>query len=82
MALWSARQGLPPATARALVSQTVRGAAGMVMAQPDRSLPELLEELSTPGGTTELGLQTLRDVRAFEYWRRACQAVLDEVRSR
>ncbi len=82
MARWSARQGLPPATARALVSQTVRGAAGMVSAQPERSLPELLEELCTPGGITELGLQTLRDVRAFEYWQRACQAVLDEINNR
>ncbi|MDH3450877.1 MAG: NAD(P)-binding domain-containing protein [Gammaproteobacteria bacterium] len=81
MAVWSARQGLPPATARALVSQTVRAAAGMVIAQPQRSLPELLEELCTPGGITELGLQTLQDVRAFEYWERASQAVLDEIRT-
>ena len=82
MALWSAHQGLPPATARTLVSQAVRASAGMVIAQPERSLPELLEELSPPGGITELGLQTLRDVRAFEYWQRACQAVLDEINTR
>ncbi|MDH3712621.1 MAG: NAD(P)-binding domain-containing protein [Gammaproteobacteria bacterium] len=81
MAVWSANQGLPPGTARALVSQTVRAAAGMVIAQPERSLPELLEELCAPGGITELGLQTLQDVRAFEYWQRASQAVLDELRS-
>lgn len=81
MALWSATQGLPPAASRALVSQTVRAAAGMVIAQPERSLPDLLEELCTPGGITELGLQTLQDVRAFEYWQRASQAVLDQIRS-
>jgi pyrroline-5-carboxylate reductase len=81
MAVWSANQGLAPGTARALVSQTVRAAAGMVIAQPERSLPDLLEELCVPGGATELGLQTLQDVRAFEYWQRASQAVLDELRS-
>jgi pyrroline-5-carboxylate reductase len=40
----------------------------------------MLEELATPGGVTELGLEKLHGEKAFEAWREACAAVLARTR--
>ena len=54
----------------------------MVMAQPEKSLPDLLDELCTPGGITELGLGVLQDRESMEAWRQAAQVVLERLHAR
>lgn len=76
LADWSAEAGLPPDQARDLVAQTLRAAAAMVQAQPERPIAELLQELATPGGITEHGFATLRERGSLDDWRAACDAVL------
>jgi pyrroline-5-carboxylate reductase len=52
------RMGLPRAIAAALAAQTVRGAAGMVLASDDH--PAVLRDrVASPGGTTIAGIQAL-----------------------
>ena len=75
-AAWAERAGLPEETARQLVAQTVRGAAGMILAEPERPIDHMIKTLATPGGITELGLSGLREAAAFEPWHEACDAVL------
>jgi pyrroline-5-carboxylate reductase len=73
---WTAGQGVPRETARALVLETARGAAEMGLAHPERSLAELLDSLATPGGITRQGLKTLEDGRNLDAWRQALDEVL------
>ncbi|MEM7221536.1 MAG: pyrroline-5-carboxylate reductase dimerization domain-containing protein [Pseudomonadota bacterium] len=78
---WATRQGLPEATARALVAQTLRGAAGMILAEPERPVDDMIKTLATPGGITELGLRHLRETSAFGPWNEACDAVLARLKA-
>ena len=79
---WTARAGVPHRTARSLVLETLRSAADMALAQPDKPLPELLRELATPGGITERGLDVLRRRGGLAPWREAMDAALEASRSR
>ena len=54
------RRGLPRATATALAAQTVRGAAGMVLAG-DEHPAVLRDRVTSPGGTTIAGIQALEE---------------------
>ena len=81
-AQWAARAGLPEATARELIAQTLRGAAGMIQAEPERPIDDMIATLATPGGITELGLTQLRAADAFAPWQDACDAVLAKLRAR
>ena len=78
---WAADAGLEAATARDIVARTFGAAAGMVVAQPEESFPDLLAELATPGGITALGLTRLREAESFADWQQACAAVLAQLRS-
>jgi pyrroline-5-carboxylate reductase len=78
---WTARAGVPPGTARQLVLETVRGAAGMALARPDQSLAAMLDALATPGGITEEGLGVLHRRQGLAAWTEALEAVLDRLRS-
>ncbi len=49
-------EGLPQDTARALVLQTARGAAGLAV-RSDAGLEELRRRVTSPGGTTEAALK-------------------------
>ncbi|MGD9147764.1 MAG: pyrroline-5-carboxylate reductase dimerization domain-containing protein [Anaerolineae bacterium] len=73
---WTVGAGVPAETARSLVLETVRGAANMGLAQPDRDLADMLDTLATPGGITELGLDVLRQRHGLEAWAAALDAVL------
>ena len=73
---WAARAGVPPATARRLVLETVRGAAGMGLDRPDRDLVAMLDDLATPGGLTEHGLAVLRRREGLAAWTEALDATL------
>jgi len=53
-------QGLPEATARRLVTETLAGSAELLKHRPD-SPAELVGKVATPGGTTEAGLSALRE---------------------
>lgn len=52
--------GLSPEQARLLVLQTAYGAAKMAM-EDDHSLEELRKRVTSPGGTTEKGIQVFED---------------------
>ncbi len=55
-----AREGLPEDTALELASQTVFGAARLLL-ERDESPEALRQKVSSPGGTTLAGLQALDD---------------------
>lgn len=76
---WSAAQGLPPDVARRLVALTAV-AAGRNIDGSGQSMPDLLRDLVTPGGITELGLQVLDRQGVPDAWEEACAAVLTRLR--
>ena len=57
--------GLEPNTARALVRQTLLGAAHM-LTETEKSPEQLRREVTSPGGTTEAGLKILQERRTDE----------------
>lgn len=57
--------GLEPDTARALVRQTLLGAAHM-LTETEKSPEQLRREVTSPGGTTEAGLKILQERRTDE----------------
>jgi len=76
---WTTRAGVPPQTARSLVLETVRGAAGMALSHPDQELASLLRALATPGGITEHGLDVLHRQQGLAAWTQALDAVLERM---
>lgn len=80
-AAWTASAGVPPAAARALVAETVRGAAGMVLARPEIDLAAMLDSLATPGGITSRGLEVLDGRDAWAAWTKALAAALARTRN-
>ena len=73
---WSAARGLAPDIARLLVARTFEGAGALIAEKPE-PMAQLLDELVTPGGITERGLQVLGQAGVPRAWDDACQAVLD-----
>jgi len=73
---WSAGAGLDPETARRLTALTFV-AAGRQIAENGAPMDRLLQELVTPGGITERGLQVLAARGVPGAWEEACAAVLD-----
>ena len=78
---WTTQAGIPPHMARRLVLETVRGAAGMALAQPQDDLATMLDTLATPGGITEYGLDVLHQRQGRAGWTEALDAVCDRLRS-
>jgi pyrroline-5-carboxylate reductase len=76
---WTAGSGVPPELARALVLETVRGAAEMGLARPEMGLDALLDSLATPGGITRKGLDVLTGRRSLEAWVEALDQIRDYV---
>lgn len=77
---WSVAQGGDPTAMRLLVAQTFV-AAGRLIAEKSDTMEKMLEELVTPGGITELGLNTLAAGGQPDIWQKACEAVLDRLRA-
>lgn len=75
---WCADQGADAQTMRQLVAQTFV-AAGRLMAEKDQAMEDMLRELVTPGGITELGLKVLADSGQPAAWQAACEAVLSKL---
>jgi pyrroline-5-carboxylate reductase len=76
---WTAQAGVPPQTARSLVLETIGGAAGMALAQPNQDLAAMLDALATPGGITEHGLNVLHQRGGLAAWTEALEAVLAQM---
>jgi pyrroline-5-carboxylate reductase len=74
-AKWCAANGAHDATMRQLVAQTFV-AAGRLIAENDQPVEQMLKELVTPGGITELGLNVLDAAGQPQAWQQACEAVL------
>ncbi|MFB2550477.1 pyrroline-5-carboxylate reductase family protein [Ensifer soli] len=77
---WQAAEGLDPETARRLVALTFSG-AGRLIAEKPEGMERLLEELVTPGGITERGLDVLRGRDVPQAWTEACAAVIDKLKA-
>ncbi|TIR16836.1 MAG: hypothetical protein E5X34_25000 [Mesorhizobium sp.] len=75
---WSSAEGLDPDIARRLAAMTF-AAAGKLIAEKLEPVDQLLEELVTPGGITERGLQVLSARGVPAAWNEACAAVLDKL---
>lgn len=72
---WCVAQGTDAAMTRQLVAQTFV-AAGRLIAERDEPMDDMLTELVTPGGITELGLTVLEAGQQPAVWTKACEAVL------
>lgn len=76
VATWAESAGVPQDQARAIVAETVRGAGGMILREPEQGLTDMLARLTTRGGITEHGLKVLHRDHGIESWTDACGAVL------
>jgi pyrroline-5-carboxylate reductase len=72
----AAARGLPRDTAEELVVQTCRGAAELAGAS-DQSLEQLRINVTSPGGTTERALETMKTAHIDDIIRRAVNAAAD-----
>lgn len=75
---WFEAQGLPAATARALVAGTLRGNAEVLLSE-DRSLDDIARAVTTPGGITEMLLATLAESGALVAWDDGLDKVLKRI---
>lgn len=73
---WAQTNGLDAVDARKLTARMVQGAASAVIDGCDRPPRELLNDLLTPGGITEAGLEVLEDHEALSRWSQALDASL------
>lgn len=72
----AAARGLPRDTAEELVVQTCRGAAELAGAS-EQSLEQLRINVTSPGGTTERALETMKTAHIDDIIRRAVNAAAD-----
>jgi pyrroline-5-carboxylate reductase len=77
---WTTRAGVPCATARSLVLETVRSALDTALAQPDRQVANLLHESAASGGIPEQGPGVLREPRDLATWTETLDVVLESMR--
>ena len=78
---WTVGAGVPEHIARNLVVETVRGAADMVLALPEKDMGLMLDALTTPGGITEYGLDILQKEQGLVAWTSALDAVLTRMKA-
>ena len=82
MAQWTADQEIPPDMARALVVETVDGAAGMAMRDKERSFADIWASLAVPGGISERGKRALDEAGGLTAWRDAMEAISRKLEGR
>jgi pyrroline-5-carboxylate reductase len=63
--------GVDAIAARKVSADMMRAAGAFMAHDPDRDPIEVLRDLATPGGITEVGLRTLKDADAFSPWHKA-----------
>lgn len=78
---WATGEGGDATAMRRLAAFTFI-AAGRLIAESERPMDELISELATPGGITELGLNVLAREGQPQAWNAACGAVLDQLTGR
>lgn len=71
-----AADGVDLIKARKVSADMMRAAGGFMADDPERDPKDILIDLATPGGITEVGLRTLKDVQAFEPWDDALKAAV------
>ncbi|WP_431299064.1 pyrroline-5-carboxylate reductase dimerization domain-containing protein [Tabrizicola sp. BL-A-41-H6] len=71
---WFTAQGLPPDQTRKLVAATLRGNAEVLL-QEDLAMEDILRNVATPGGITELLVAKLTETGGLEAWERGLDAV-------
>ncbi|GAA5658039.1 pyrroline-5-carboxylate reductase [Brucella sp. NBRC 13694] len=72
---WCSEKGLDDRSARQLIANTFV-AAGRLIAEKPEPMSQLLSDLVTPGGITELGMKILSEGGHQAIWREASEAVL------
>ena len=70
------QMGLPPQTAHLLTLQTALGAARLAM-ESDDTLATLREKVTSPGGTTARGLETMQQANIEEVFLKTIQAATE-----
>ena len=75
---WLEGKGTNPVLARRMVSQVFRSVANVVEHRDQESLSFLVDELRTPGGLTEHGLDIFEETNAIKTWSK----ILDTIYSR
>ena len=79
MSRWGEKNGLPCETARSIVEQMTAGAAGMATKDSQKTLEDIVSNIATKGGITELGLNTIENQDGFKAWHDAMDAVRDRL---
>lgn len=77
---WAIDQGITPDMARALVVETVEGAAGMALRDKERSFEEIWTSLAVPGGISECGLRALDESGGLSAWSEAMDAITHKLK--
>ncbi|MEQ8708858.1 MAG: NAD(P)-binding domain-containing protein [Rhodospirillales bacterium] len=72
-------EGLDPAVARHITTHSFRAATGMILKHPGQPISEMIADLATPGGITELGLSHLTSEDALKCWSRASEKVVQRL---
>ena len=78
---WSAQRGFDEHQARLLLAQTFIS-AGTTVAQTDLPVAQILDNLATPDGITEAGLNHLQNAGAMEAWDAANSVALNKLEGR
>jgi len=71
---------LPPETAKQLVLGFAEGAVRLAQQDIARSPGDIAETIATPGTFSRLGLDQLKQNRAFDAWRQACQLLRERLK--
>lgn len=66
-----AASGVDKVQARKVSADMMRAAGAFMSHEPDRNPKDVLGDLATPGGITEVGLRTLQQADAFAPWHKA-----------
>lgn len=70
---------LPTGISAQLVMGMAKGAADLALADKTRSPGEIADGIATEGTFSKLGLDLLKQQRAFEPWREACELLKDKL---
>ena len=74
-----ASSGVDHAQARKVSADMMRAAGAFMAHDPDRDPKDVLIDLATPGGITEVGLKTLQDADAFAPWDEALKVAIQRL---
>lgn len=73
--------GVEKTAARKVTADMMRAAGAMIAETPEKDPRDTLQQLATPGGITEAGMQTLRQAEALKPWRDAMAAAANRLQA-